>query len=114
MRTVHLVYKFNSNKINSPWSVGNNLKNILEKKYNVITHDLNQIKTIIPNKGDILIGALAKMHINRVDMEGTKALSQEVMLQDIGRVRQVSESPDGYLYAITEGTGLLVKLIPIR
>ena len=65
-------------------------------------------------KGDILIGALAKMHINRVDMEGTKALSQEVMLQDIGRVRQVSESPDGYLYAITEGTGLLVKLIPIR
>ncbi|SFO72278.1 Glucose/arabinose dehydrogenase, beta-propeller fold [Algoriphagus ornithinivorans] len=65
-------------------------------------------------KGDILIGALAKMHINRVDMDGTKALSQEVMLQDIGRVRQVSESPDGYLYAITEGTGLLVKLIPIR
>lgn len=57
MRTVHLVYKFNSNKINSPWSVGNNLKKILEKKYNVITHDLNQIKTIIPNKGDILIGA---------------------------------------------------------
>jgi aldose sugar dehydrogenase len=47
-------------------------------------------------------------------MDGTKALSQEVMLQDIGRVRQVSESPDGYLYAITEGTGLLVKLIPIR
>ena len=65
-------------------------------------------------KGDILIGALAKMHINRVDMNGTNALSQEVMLQDIGRVRQVKQSPDGYLYAITEGTGLLVKLIPIR
>lgn len=64
-------------------------------------------------KGDILIGALAKMHINRVDMDGDKALSQEIMLQDIGRVRQISESPDGYLYAITEGTGLLVKLIPI-
>lgn len=65
-------------------------------------------------KGDILIGALAKMHINRVDMDGTKALSQEIMLQDIGRVRQIKESPDGYLYAITEGTGLLVKIIPIR
>ena len=47
MRTVHLVYKFNSNKINSPWSVGNNLKKILKKKYNVITHDLNQIKTLL-------------------------------------------------------------------
>lgn len=65
-------------------------------------------------KGDILIGALAKMHINRVDMEGTEALSQEVMFQDIGRVRTVSESPDGYLYAITEGTGLLVKLLPVN
>lgn len=68
-----------------------------------------------PNwKGDILIGALAKMHINRVDMDGATALSQEVMFQDIGRVRQVSESPDGYLYAITEGTGLLVKFLPVE
>lgn len=65
-------------------------------------------------KGDILIGALAKMHINRVDMDGAAAGEQEIMLQDIGRVRQVSQSPDGYIYAITEGTGLMVKLIPIR
>ena len=65
-------------------------------------------------KGDILIGALAKMHINRVDMDGAKAGAQEIMLQNIGRVRQVKESPDGYIYAITEGTGLLIKLIPIR
>ncbi|WP_111316730.1 PQQ-dependent sugar dehydrogenase [Algoriphagus chordae] len=65
-------------------------------------------------KGDILIGALKKMHINRVDMDGSVAGQQEIMLQDIGRVRQVSQSPDGYIYAITEGTGLMVKLIPIR
>ncbi len=65
-------------------------------------------------KGDILISALAKMHINRVDMDGATALGQEILFQDIGRVRDVQESPDGYLYAITEGTGLLVKLIPIR
>jgi glucose/arabinose dehydrogenase len=65
-------------------------------------------------KGNILIAALAKMHINRVEMNGTTAGAKEIMLQDIGRVRQVSESPDGYIYAITEATGLLVKLIPIR
>lgn len=62
-------------------------------------------------KGDILIGALVKMHINRVDMDSPDH-AKEVMFQDIGRVRQVSQSPDGYLYAITEGTGLLVKLLP--
>jgi glucose/arabinose dehydrogenase len=65
-------------------------------------------------KGDILIGALAKMHINRVDMDGATAGTQEIMLQDIGRVRQIKESPDGYIYAITEATGLMIKLIPIR
>ncbi|MHA7131616.1 PQQ-dependent sugar dehydrogenase [Algoriphagus namhaensis] len=65
-------------------------------------------------KGDILIGALAKMHINRVDMNGAEAMGKEILLQDIGRVREVAESPDGYIYALTEGTGLLIKLIPIR
>jgi glucose/arabinose dehydrogenase len=54
------------------------------------------------------------MHINRVDMDGATAGAQEIMLQDIGRVRDIKESPDGYIYAITEGTGLLIKLIPIR
>ena len=39
---------------------------------------------------------------------------EEKLLQDIGRVRQVAQSPDGYIYAITEATGLLVKLLPIR
>jgi aldose sugar dehydrogenase len=28
----------------------------------------------------------------------------------MGRFRDVKESPDGYLYAITEGPGLLVKI----
>ncbi len=64
-------------------------------------------------QGDILIGALAKMHINRVKMNGTSVESKEIVLQDIGRVREVAESPDGYIYALTEGTGLLIKLIPI-
>jgi len=65
-------------------------------------------------KGNFLIAALAKQHITRVEMNGTNFLKEEKLLQNIGRVRQVSESPDGYIYAITEGTGLLVKLIPMR
>ena len=65
-------------------------------------------------KGNFLIAALAKQHIARVEMNGTDFSKEEKLLQNIGRVRQVSESPDGYIYAITEGTGLLVKLIPVR
>ena len=65
-------------------------------------------------KGNFLVAALAKQHIARVEMNGTNFSKEEKLLENIGRVRQVSESPDGYIYAITEGTGLLVKLIPVR
>lgn len=65
-------------------------------------------------KGNILVGGLAGMQIARVELDGTKYSKQETLLKDIGRVRQVSESPDGYIYAVTEATGLMVKLIPQR
>jgi glucose/arabinose dehydrogenase len=65
-------------------------------------------------KGNFLVAALAKQHISRIEMTGTDFSKEEKLLENIGRVRQVSESPDGYIYAITEGTGLLVKLIPVR
>ncbi len=66
-----------------------------------------------PNwKGNILVGALAKQHIARVVLKDNKLVAEEKLLPGIGRVRQVAESPDGYLYAITEGTGLLVKILP--
>lgn len=63
-------------------------------------------------KGNMLVAALAATHIARVEMNGTRATGEEKLLQGIGRVRQVAQSPDGYIYAVTEGTGLLIKLVP--
>ena len=63
-------------------------------------------------KGNFLVAALAGTHIARVEMNGTKPVGEEKLLPGIGRVRQVAQSPDGYVYAITEGTGLLIKLVP--
>ncbi|PRY86240.1 PQQ-dependent sugar dehydrogenase [Mongoliibacter ruber] len=63
-------------------------------------------------KGNILVAALAGQHIARVEMDGTNYVTEEKLLEDIGRVRQVSQSPDGYIYAVTEATGLMIKLIP--
>lgn len=62
--------------------------------------------------GNILVAALAGTHIARVEMDGIKATGEEKLFPGIGRVRQVSQSPDGFIYAITEGTGLLIKLLP--
>ena len=63
-------------------------------------------------KGNLLVAALAGQHIARVELDGTSYVGEERLLQGIGRVRQVSQSPDGYIYAITEATGLMIKLIP--
>lgn len=63
-------------------------------------------------KNNILVGALAFRHVARVQLDGTKYVGEEKLFQDIGRVRDVKESPDGTLYIITEGPGLLAKVIP--
>lgn len=63
-------------------------------------------------KGDLLVGALAFQHIARVQLNNAQFKSEEKLLQDIGRVRGVEQSPDGFIYAVTEGPGLLIKLVP--
>lgn len=65
-------------------------------------------------KGNILVGALAFRHVARVQLDGTKYVSEEKLLDGMGRVRHVAESPDGYIYVITEGPGLLLKLVPTK
>jgi aldose sugar dehydrogenase len=65
-------------------------------------------------KGNFLVAALAGTHISRVEMNGVRATGEEKLLPGIGRVRQVSQSPEGYIYAVTEGTGLLIKLKPVQ
>ena len=65
-------------------------------------------------KGNVLVSALSFKHIARVQLAGTKFKSEEKLLQDLGRFRSTSQSPDGYIYAVTEGPGKLVKLMPVR
>jgi glucose/arabinose dehydrogenase len=65
-------------------------------------------------KGNLLVGALAFRHIARVELDGTKYVTEEKLLQDIGRVRHVAQSPEGIIYAVSEGPGLLIKLVPAK
>lgn len=63
-------------------------------------------------KGDLFVASLVQRMINRSVMEGEQVARDEKLLEGIGRVRTVRQAPDGYLYALTEDTGILIRLLP--
>lgn len=67
-----------------------------------------------PNwQDDLFVGALAGQHLRRLEMEEDKVVEQEVLLEDLARIRDVQSAPDGYLYFLTdEGDGKLYRLEP--
>jgi glucose/arabinose dehydrogenase len=65
-------------------------------------------------KGNLLIGALALQHISRVEVKDGKYVKHEKLLQDFARFRAIAQSPDGYIYAVTESPGTLIKLVPVK
>jgi glucose/arabinose dehydrogenase len=67
-------------------------------------------------KGNLFVGALAGQHLRRLVVDGQKVVHQEVLLKgQIGRIRDVREGPDGYLYILTDDrNGALLRLEPIR
>jgi len=65
-----------------------------------------------PNwKGNILVGSLKFAYLERLVLDGTKVTYRERLLKDIGRVRNVRQGPDGYIYVGVEGKGIL-RLVP--
>jgi len=63
-------------------------------------------------KGNLLIANLAFRFLNRVKLDGTKFVGEEKLLDGFARIRQVAQSPDGYIYVVTEAPGKLLKLMP--
>jgi len=67
-------------------------------------------------QNQIFLGALAHQHIRRVVLDGTEVVAQEELLRnEIGRIRDVRTGPDGYLYALTDAPeGSLYRLEPVE
>lgn len=62
-------------------------------------------------KGSVFAGALALNHVSRIYFEDGVA-KEEKILKDVGRVRDVVQGPDGFLYLSLEGPGRIVKVVP--
>ena len=66
-----------------------------------------------PNwKGNLLVGALSHQLIMRIEVDNRKFVHDERLIEKIGRVRAVVESPDGFIYVATENPGKLLRLVP--
>ncbi|MBN8578701.1 MAG: PQQ-dependent sugar dehydrogenase [Cytophagales bacterium] len=65
-------------------------------------------------KGNFLVGALAFQLVARVEVENGKFVTEERLLEKIGRVRAVAQSPDGYIYVTTENPGTVNRLVPVK
>jgi glucose/arabinose dehydrogenase len=63
-------------------------------------------------RGDLLSGALKFQEVHRLDLEGGRVISEEIL--DIGeRVRDVRMGPDGELYVLTDADdGALLRIVP--
>jgi glucose/arabinose dehydrogenase len=61
-------------------------------------------------KGNLFVGSLKFKYLERLVIKRGKVVKREKILNDVGRVRNVKEGPDGYLYLGVEGKGIL-KLV---
>lgn len=58
-------------------------------------------------KGNLLIGSLKFQYLNLCTLENEKVVKEEKLFENIGRLRAVKQSPDGYIYLAVEGKGIL-------
>ncbi len=65
-------------------------------------------------KGSLFVGALVDQEVRRLTLSGDTVTSEEALFGELGaRIRDVRESPNGYLYLLTDSDeGKLVRVLP--
>jgi glucose/arabinose dehydrogenase len=65
-------------------------------------------------QGNLFIGSLKFRLLVRLELDGERVVREERLLEDeLGRIRDVRQGPDGLLYLLTDDSdGLLVRLLP--
>ena len=63
-------------------------------------------------KGNLLVGSLSFQYLEKLELDGESVTSRDKLLDGIGRVRNVRQGPDGFIYVAVEGKGIF-RLDPI-
>jgi glucose/arabinose dehydrogenase len=63
-------------------------------------------------RGNLLVGSLKFGYVARLEVAGGKVVREHKMLQGLGRVRDVRQGPDGFIYLLTDsGNGRLLRVL---
>ncbi|NNE15010.1 MAG: PQQ-dependent sugar dehydrogenase [Saprospiraceae bacterium] len=62
-------------------------------------------------KGNLLVGSLVFQYLERLEINDSGVVKREKLMTDSGRIRNVRQGPDGYIYVAVEGKGIY-KIIP--
>ncbi len=66
-------------------------------------------------KGNLFVGGLAGAQLARLSMQGGAVIAEETLLKGLGRIRDVRQGPDGFIYLAIDAAGgpqSIVRLEP--
>ncbi|NIR66395.1 MAG: PQQ-dependent sugar dehydrogenase, partial [Aliifodinibius sp.] len=52
--------------------------------------------------------------ISRIVVDGEEFVKEERILEGIGRIRDIEEAPDGYIYFSNESNGTINRILPVE
>ncbi|MBC3757592.1 PQQ-dependent sugar dehydrogenase [Hyunsoonleella sp. SJ7] len=62
-------------------------------------------------EGNLLVGSLKFEYLERLILKENKVIKREKLFEGIGRLRNVKQAPDGFVYVAVEGKGIF-RIVP--
>ena len=62
-------------------------------------------------KDNLLVSSLKFAYVELLTLENDKVINREKITEDVGRIRNVKQAPDGFVYISIEDEGIF-KLLP--
>lgn len=53
-------------------------------------------------RGSLFVGGMARHRLARLTLDGQRVTSEETLVPQMGRIRDVRQGPDGYIYLVTD------------
>jgi glucose/arabinose dehydrogenase len=69
-------------------------------------------------RGDVFVGGMQGEQLARLELDGTRVVNEETLVRGMGRIRDVRQGPDGFIYLAIDHRGgdptAIVRLEPAR